>query len=246
MKDGTKEKPRCFECRTSEMKAEFEKREEERIREKAERLNAEQREHWHLLADIPQMFETKTFADFDRKLQPKAFDAVKAMLDRKSRHSLVLYSPNLYGVGKTHLVAALGNELLATIEPVIIDNGIRYRLLPFMYLNEPAFLIRLRKSFKQDSESYETEADIYESVQNPEILVIDDVGKIRPKDSSFLQSVWYQVIDNHYTHQRHIILTTNLTLAELEAHIGGACADRLREMCGKGGFIQLVGKSHRH
>jgi len=42
-----------------------------------------------------------------------------------------------------------------------------------------------------------------------------------------------------------LILTMNLTLQELEDHIGGAPADRLREMCGRSGFITMKGESYR-
>jgi DNA replication protein DnaC len=41
-----------------------------------------------------------------------------------------------------------------------------------------------------------------------------------------------------------IIITTNLDVVRIEEHIGGACADRLVQMCGKN-FVRMTGKSYR-
>jgi DNA replication protein DnaC len=48
-------------------------------------------------------------------------------------------------------------------------------------------------------------------------------------------------LENGYT---PIILTTNLSLSELEAHIEGACTDRLREMC-RVNIVKMAGVSYR-
>lgn len=48
-------------------------------------------------------------------------------------------------------------------------------------------------------------------------------------------------LENGYT---PIILTTDLSLSELEAHIGGACMDRLREMCGVN-IVKMAGLSYK-
>ena len=46
------------------------------------------------------------------------------------------------------------------------------------------------------------------------LLVIDDIGKVRPKDTSFLQGVLYRVIDDRYN--RHQIMQVQLCRMEVD------------------------------
>ena len=78
-----------------------------------------------------------------------------------------------------------------------------------------------------------------------DVLILDDVGKTKPRDISFLQGVYFRIIDERYAGNKPIVLTTNLSLADLEAHIGGSCADRLNEMCGTENIVQMRGKTYR-
>lgn len=184
------------------------------------------------------------FQGFDRSRQPRAYDAVKSW---EPSQSLILASPGIYGVGKTHLACALVTKLLYDSEKVRVINGSVRRLpCPVFITNEAKMMARIRKTFnRHDDEDYETEEDVYRAVTSPNLLIIDDVGKVRPRDLSFLQGVYYRIIDDRYTEEKAVILTTNLSLDELEAHIGGACADRMREMCGKAGIIVMSGQSYR-
>jgi DNA replication protein DnaC len=182
---------------------------------------------------------------FDRKRQPRAFDAMK---NWKDPQSLILASPGIYGVGKTHLACALTMKLLDGCEKVMVVRGsVRRNPCPVFVTNEAKMLARIRKTFNRnnDEEDAESEDDVYRILTSPQLLIIDDVGKVRPRDLSFLQGAYYRIIDDRYTDGKAVILTTNLSLDELEQHIGGACADRMREMCGAEGIIVMTGKSYR-
>lgn len=226
--------------------------EEERQKTLAEmpRIQKETRLGWLEKSGIPDVFRSKTFDDFDSSLQPKAFKSVLRFDEKKSA---VLLSPGVYGVGKTHLVCALVNKIIASVEPAVLcdDLSVRFRICPVKFMTENEMLRRIRNSYnranlKVDDANYEeTEQDIYADLERPQLIVIDDVGKVRPRDLSFTQGVYFNIIDERYSSGRAIILTTNLDFTELEAHIGGACADRLREMCGKDGFVKMAGKSYR-
>lgn len=193
------------------------------------------REYWRANCGPQGRFGGKAFGNFKRELQPKAFDAVKNYGGR----SLVLYSPDLYGVGKTHLVSALANHLIDSCQTV--------NECPVYMTTEAQMLARIRATFNhKEAEISITEEMVYRSLESPLLLVLDDVGKVRPHDYSFTQQVYFRLVDGRYISGKPIILTTNLSLDELEQHIGGACGDRLREMCGKAGFIKMVGKSYRH
>lgn len=233
---------KCRECGEKERLQQY-------IKEAQEILPNEikiQREKWFQEIMIPSKFVEKAkagFGKFDSKLQPKAFKAVKDF----DGHSIILYSTELYGLGKTHLVSCLAWHLLETSKAVEISNDgriIRYHC-PVYFTREVDLLARIRATYNHQ-EDHETEEMVYRSLSKHALLIIDDVGKIRPQKLDFLQGVYFRIIDERYTREKSIILTTNLDLPGLENHIGGACSDRLREMCGSAkNVVKMTGKSYR-
>ena len=242
-KDGTELAPDtlCNECRKEKQHQE----DIARYKQDLEDTKVEQREVWRKQYGVEGIFLEKSFENFQRELQPKAFDALKGYKDR----SLVLLSPGVYGVGKTHLVCALANHLVDTRETARFKEDcyfIEKRPCPVYVTTEVKMLARIRKTYNRgDDNRAETEDMVYSSLARFPLLVIDDVGKVRPRDYSFLQGVYFNIFDDRYVKEQQVILTTNLDFKELEEHIGGASADRLREMAGKDGFIKLAGKSYR-
>lgn len=202
---------------------------------------------------LPTKYFDKTFDNFDSKLQSAAFEKMKSYGirnddDMEPIKSIVLSSGNIYGVGKTHLVAAVINRIIKESTGAAVQNNgeVRTNRRPIHFTTEAALLNRIRATYNHhDNDKHETEEDVYKELLNIRHLFIDDVGKVRPKDYSFLQGVYYQIIDGRYCNESPIVLTTNLGFTELEAHIGGACADRLNEMCGKENLIKMTGKSQR-
>jgi len=250
---GHNECPRCRELRQFEQrKAEAEK--------KLEEVSFDQETKW-LTEDsnLPSKFVSNTFDNFNSKLQPKAFAAVKNLQwqwkdtnddEGLPPKSLVLLSPGVYGVGKTHLVCALMNHIIATEGKATMrkDLYIQKHRCPVFFVSENELLRRIRNTYNRSNtpeHHEETEEDIYKKLEAFDLLIIDDVGKVRPRDLNFLQGVYFNIIDQKYNNSQPIILTTNLDFNELENHIGGACADRIREMAGKDGFILMKGQSYR-
>ncbi len=231
----------CENCRTK-------KNAERRIQSARTALpgiESSQIAQWQIACGIPPKYRTKTFDNFDRKLQPKAF-ALMSKYEPANGKSLVLYSPDGYGTGKTHLVASLVNRMIAEQTKAYIDSEgyVRKCASPSAYMViEPDLLAWIRSTYNRDSK--QTEDDIYRKLLSFELLIIDDVGKRVPKDLNFTQGVYYKIINERYNNDKPVILTVNLTPDELENHIGGACADRLREMCGRDGFIKMTGASYR-
>ena len=211
---------------------------------------------WCDTAHMPKYFLNKNFNNFDRKLQPKAFDVAKQYhcdWPAGNSQSLVFLSPGVYGVGKTHLVCSILNQLFDRVDKVVLttEGHIRKLPCPAYFTSENELLRRIRQTFnrtnKNDHTEYyeETEQDVYSDLSKVSLLIVDDVGKVKSRDLTFTQSDYFNIIDERYSDDKPIILTTNLDYAELEEHIGGACADRLREMCGKDGFVKMTGKSYR-
>jgi len=237
------DKPHVTECPECRQKQRDEEIKQRALKELAE-AKEEVRESWYDECNIPAMFVDKTFDNFNRKLQSKAFDIMKGYSGR----SIVLLSPNVYGVGKTHLVCALANHILSTKETARLRRD-SYSVIrckcPVYFTTETQLLSQIRNTYNRRPEQEgEIEEDIYRQLDRYPLLIIDDIGKVHPRDYSFLQGVYYRIIDWRYVNEEPIILTTNLNYDELETHIGGACADRLHEMAGDN-FVKMGGKSYR-
>ncbi len=239
--DGS-EVPSSKLCRDCEAKARVAERVEAYKVELAEECK-HGRLRWRQQYGVMGLLCEKTFEGFDSSLQPKAFEVVS----KWQKGSLVLLSPNsTYGVGKTHLVAALANRLIESVEPAFF-RGESYQMVlrscPVYFITESRLLSRIRDTYNEGAQ--ESEEDILVGLSKFMLLIVDDVGKRRPRDYSFLQGTYFRVIDDRYTLGRDVILTTNLSIDDLVVHVGEAVSDRLREMCGKHGFITMKGESYR-
>ena len=204
-----------------------------------ENIEQETLKRWQNTYGVPGAWRMKSFLDFNRHAQPVAYDR----LYNYSGGSFVLSSPGIWGVGKTHLACALANALIDIRSKTRMTSwgAVVSTPCPVYYTTENELLLRIRNCFNSGAE---TEDKVYQVLRMFKLLIIDDVGKVKPRDYSFLQGVYFALIDERYTGKKDILITTNLSGAELEAHIGGACADRLREMCGDN-FITMKGTSYR-
>jgi len=131
---------------------------------------------------------------------------------------MLLVSNREYGLGKSHLVCAVIHKVLASWEPAYItplwNNGrIISNPCPAYFTTGPALRDRIQATFNNDKG--ETEAEVYKDVLSRKLLVIDDVGKVRPRDLAFLQGVYFRVIDSRYVNERPLVLTSNLDYPEL-------------------------------
>jgi len=219
---------------------------DERIKRELVALLAQEdirrREWWKTrCGNPPLLFTSKGFDAFDSSLHPAAFEKMNSWTGQ----SLILYSPGVYGVGKTHLAVALALKLLDGPAAYLdaTTGEIKSYPCPVHFVTESDLLARIRSTY--DRGAKETEGQVYQSLRAITLLIVDDVGKMKPRDPSFLQGVYYRLVDERYGRGQRIIITTNLSLQELEEHIGGASADRLRAMCGKDGMVKMGGESYR-
>lgn len=118
------------------------------------------------------------------------------------------------GAGKTHMVAAIANELISQLTPVI------FRPVPFM-------LKRIQATFKKNA--IETEDMLMSQLTGCDLLILDDVGA--EKWSEWVEATLFTIIDERYRQLLPVIITTNCDLNELEAGIGSRNFDRLIEVC---------------
>ena len=178
-------------------------------------------------SELGQRFRDRTFETFvtNRENQP-AFDRsveyAKGFVDEKK--GLIYFGS--VGTGKTHLVAAIANYII-NIHKISVKFGSITSLL-----NE------IKATYSEGSK--ETEYNIIKELSSVNLLIIDDLGKEKPTD--WTSSILYTIINNRYEDYRPTIVTTNLTINNLEKNIGEAAMSRLIETCD---FVKMDGVDHR-
>ncbi len=118
---------------------------------------------------------------------------------------LLLMGP--YGCGKTHLAAAVAN--------FVIDLSIAT-----IFLTVPDLLDWLRASFGSSDESFEARL---EEIKNVRLLVLDDLGT--QNATPWAEEKLYQIINHRYIHRLPTVVTTNLSLSEIDGRISSRLQD---------------------
>ena len=93
----------------------------------------------------------------------------------------------------------------------------------------PRLLARIRRTY--DSEPGEDSyLSFFERLTSVDLLHVDDLGA--EKRSDWVLEQLYAIVDERYSSQRAMVVTTNLDEAELEQQIGQRTVSRLVEICG--------------
>ncbi|MDP2729506.1 MAG: ATP-binding protein [Dehalococcoidales bacterium] len=112
------------------------------------------------------------------------------------------------GCGKTHLAAAIVNYRYQSKKPAL-------------FIVVPDFLDHLRSTFIPESRiSYD---ELFESVKNAPLLVLDDFG--RQTTTPWAQEKLYQVINYRYNAQLTTVITTNCSTDEMDISIASRFID---------------------
>jgi DNA replication protein DnaC len=251
--------PRCPACWEKKKQEDEKAAEEARIAAFAGRRRAAR-----LTCGIPEKYQNEDFSTFDltgyRERFKSVFDKTWKYAENfplaecgKGYRSMVLYSEESWGVGKTHLACAIAHRVLDRWTGVP-------SFVPVRVVSEYDLLMQIIEtySFSQEEKQYrESETDIIRHLIFTPLLIIDDVGKRKVADLRFVQRIHFAIINGRYNNMRPIILTANLDMEALGRYLGGvnpdresaegadeASLDRLAEMCG-GVFTRIDGKSYR-
>lgn len=164
----------------------------------------------------------KTFANFQQNRQPGAYKIVQAFAEYPTG-TLILHGG--FGTGKTHLLAALCNELRERKENPMAS---RFMTAPDLF-----------NAIQACRDRHESYYYILEKAISTPLLVIDDIDKV--KHSPFREEMYFTIIDKRVQAERPTAISTN-RLAELEQFVGGAVASRL-----SAGLIEIemVGQDYR-
>lgn len=239
-------------CDCPEAVAAYEKAEAERkAKEEAQRKAEEDRKLRERIRKIigesgmGERFLRRTFTTFEiteenRKAAATAqryVNAFDALLPKKDgnepgRNGLFIAGPP--GTGKTHLAAAIANDLIAKGRPVICMTMID-------------LLERIKRTYNEPGIDEGSVLRIYKTVP---LLIIDDIGKEPPTEWAI--STIYNIINGRYEAYLPIIVTTNYDTDALIQRMtprdtrddttARATLDRLMEMC-RG--VTLTGESWR-
>jgi chromosomal replication initiation ATPase DnaA len=199
--------------------------------------------------NIPDMYRQVSFDNFDKTGNITEFNKVKEVVDLEfDSISCLLWSKNLYGVGKTHLLYAMVKEYLLSNKRIIIKQlnsnlvSVLYNGVKIGIFNEYDLLNKIRDTFKPNNEI--SEGDVFKELGKYQVLCIDDLLKYQPSNLDFYQRVMFQIVNERYNNNQSLIITTNKNLVELGEYLGMATSDRLCAMT-KNYQLQLKGNSHR-
>lgn len=144
----------------------------------------------------------------------KALQAAQEFVESSLRnsHGLGLMLTGPVGAGKTFLAASIANALMEHEKQVL-------------FLVVPDLLDQLRATFKSD----ESELDLLDNAREIPILILDDLGAHNYTD--WTRNRIYSIINYRLNEQLPTVITTNLSLEEMEEHLGLRTTSRLIQAC---------------
>lgn len=170
-------------------------------------------------SNLGRRFKERTFETFktnntNREIFNKTLNYAQNFIDLEKKGK-GLFITGAVGTGKTHLSVAIANYLMYE------------EIIPVKFGNVTNLLSEVKSSY--DKQAIESESEIIEALSRVRLLIIDDLGK--EKATEWSNNIIYTIINNRYEDYKPLIVTTNLSVKELENTIGEATVSRLIEMC---------------
>ena len=113
-----------------------------------------------------------------------------------------------YGCGKTHLAAAIAN--------FAVEMGV-----PTLFLTVPDLLDMLRFSYDSEDTTFENR---FNEIRNASLLILDDFGT--QNATGWAQEKLFQIINYRYINKLSLVITTNLSLDDIDARFRSRLSDR--------------------
>jgi DNA replication protein DnaC len=158
--------------------------------------------------------------DGQRKVKNVADKYIRNFDERRHEGGGLIFA-GLPGTGKTHIACFI-------LESVIKQHDCWGR-----YVTEYQILKKIKATWRRNAE--ENEEEIIKGFVEPHLLVIDEIGvcPLTPNDAAIL----HEVFDSRYQEEmRPVIAVGNLTLDEMNEHLGARIMDRLKD----GGGVALA------
>lgn len=140
-----------------------------------------------------------------------AYNACQNFCNKFHPHRQGIRMMGSYGCGKTHLAAAVLNQM--------ISQGISG-----MFVVVPDLLAKIRQSFDTHDESAK---QVIEAARNVGVLILDDLGAEKPSD--WVREQLYLLINARYEAELPVIITTNCDTKELVSKLQQRIVSRIIE-----------------
>ena len=166
-----------------------------------------------------------TFESFSPKNESQK-KAVKSLIDYDTVSRPGIYIYGQVGSGKTHLLSALSQLLMA-------EHGITVCAVPAVKM-----LYRIRSTFSPESQ--EDTDYLVKGYSGVEVLFLDDLGAEKPSD--WVKEIFYLIIDNRYNSMLPTFISSNYSPKELAAKLDDRLVSRLLQ---DSIITKLEGKDYR-
>lgn len=191
-----------------------------------------------IIREVPSFILPKRYLWADIKDFPHCYQAICD----KTNDGFFLHGSR--GVGKTHLMAAIVNELLSKITRenyarMDCDDfalGLQSSMLP-AFISVPELLMEIRACYDNKILS---EKDVLAKYSDAETLMLDDLGA--EKSSEWVLQTLYLLIDRRYRNMKRTIISSNYTISQLSKRVGDRIGSRIAEMCQ---IVEVKGKDRR-
>lgn len=198
----------CEQCRDEAVK-----------QQEQDRLNSIQKREESRLLELQQHPEKKLikFGVPERYLFC-SFENFKSKIDLSKEFNNIqdgLFLSGKTGSGKTHTAVAI-------LRSLVMSDSVK----DASFVNISRLLLEIRESFKDGAGK--SEKDIVDYYSQIPFLILDDLGS--EKTSEFAITTLYIIIDTRYNALLPTIVTTNLSLQQIEKKIGSRIASRLSGM----------------
>lgn len=170
---------------------------------------------------VSERFEKSTFQNFNSEGKERAFGICirYAQAVSKGEKKSLLITGSV-GTGKTHLASGIADYCM--------KHGITVK-----FGNITDIFQSLKRAFTKDE-------DVLSEIKSVPLLVLDDLGK--ENNTGWSKETIYSVINYRYEHMLPTVITTNLSMEEMQGRLGDATVSRLMEMCD---YVETEGGDHR-
>lgn len=211
-----KEYPLPCECQIQKQKAD-----EKRIKEVEQEVTIESNVQ-NFLKMVGERYKNKTLKNYRKDAEGRDlahWKLINGMADnfpKFQKHGMGGLVLGSYGCGKTHLEVALGR--------VLIQKGYRIKMFDAVKLYNKYMSAY---SWKLDY----SPQDVIEDACDSDLLILDDVGvnNVHTDRDKFAE-FFYSLINYRYVQKKPILVSSNLTKADLKAALSPRAVDRLVAM----------------
>lgn len=165
---------------------------------------------------IPPRFTSKQFDNYlaEGEAQQYALRQCREYADRLiqgGHHGCLILTGNP-GTGKTHLACAIGNALTAAGGNVL-------------FISVSQMIRKIREAYLPAAAH--TEQQLIDGFRDLDLLILDEVGIQKGNDAEL--HLFFEVMNERYSHLKPTILLSNLSVREINALLGSRVLDRMRE-----------------